>query len=128
VTAQSLPKNILVVDDDLGFMAMLCLKLTDAGFVTVPASVSEQALPLLKEMEISRVDLLIVNLAVPGTKDLIQLLRAENERLKIIAIDDPRAAPLTTAAIEGVIRKPSGVEQPSEREWLQVLERVLAVE
>ena len=106
---------------------MLCLKLTAAGFVSVPATVPERALPLLKEMQISRVDLLIVNLGVPGTSDLIKALRAANEHLKIITIDDPGATSLTTAAAESIIRKPSGAKPP-EREWLHIVETVLAVE
>jgi hypothetical protein len=73
---------------------MLCLKLTEAGFVAVASNGTRAGVcHWLKEIKIAPVDLLIVNLAVPGTTDLIQLLHAENERLKIIAIDDPRAVP-----------------------------------
>jgi hypothetical protein len=119
---------VLVLDDDLGFVAMLCLKLTETGFVSVPATVAERALPLLKETEIGRIDLLIVNFAVPGGVDLIEVLRADNERLKIIAINDLRASPPATVPIDGVILKPSGAEPASARTWLEIVEGVLAVD
>ena len=118
---------MLVVDDDLGFVAMLCLKLTEAGFVSLPATAAARALPLLQEMDVPRIDLLIVNFAVPGAVDLMETLGADSERLKIIAINDLRASSPAPVPVDGVISKPPGAEPASEQAWLQIVERVLSV-
>ena len=127
MTAQSAQKTVLVLDDDLGFVAMLCLQLTAAGFVSLPARAAGRALPLLTEMMIERVDLLIVNFAVPRGVDLIEVLRAHNARLKVIAINDLRASPPSIVPVDGVIRKPSAAEPASPWEWLPIVATVVAV-
>jgi CheY-like chemotaxis protein len=117
-TAQNaLVKTILVVDNDLGFIAYLCMTLTEAGYTAVPTINTNRAIPLLKELGISHVDVLVVNFDVPGSLELAERLHVA----KIIAIEQE----IPGVTIAATLRRPPQVSKAVEREWLQMLENVL---
>ena len=109
-------KTILVIDNDLGFMAYLCMTLTEAGYTAVPTINVNRAIPLLKVLSIRHVDVLVVNFDMPGSVELAKMLGS-----KIIAIE--REIPHVTIA--AMLRRPLQVSKLVEREWLQMLAKVL---
>ena len=58
-------KNILIVDNDLGFVFWLCQALDAAGYETLPAKGVPEAVALLDELEVW-VDVLMVRRTLPG--------------------------------------------------------------
>ena len=116
-------KTILVVDNDLGFMAYLCSTLTKAGYLALPATNTERAKQLLMELNISHVDVLVVNLDVAGGVDLAKSLRRKH--VKIIAIEGARRSEFQVVQIAAILRRSEGPSEVIEREWLQSLRKVL---
>jgi len=95
-------KNILIVDDDLGFVFWLCHVLDAAGYETVPATSMPEALAALAELDLW-VDLLIIRRALPGADAFAAELRSSQQgRLKAIAvIDENEAQNQSIAAWDG---------------------------
>jgi DNA-binding response OmpR family regulator len=114
--------TILVVDDDLGFLAYLCMTLTEAGYTAVPAPAAERAIPTLRELDLGQVDLLVVNLRLTGAASLAEVLRSR--RVKIIGIEDPRVTGIKPGPADGILRRPLPFGQ-AESEWLRTVRRVL---
>lgn len=82
---QESPSAILIVDDDLGFAVWLGHTLAASGYITVPATSTQQAKQLIEELRIA-IRLVIVNLEVPGIADLVDTLQRRDPSLKTIAI------------------------------------------
>jgi CheY-like chemotaxis protein len=119
-------KTILVVDSDLGFVAFLSKSLSEAGYAALPATTSQTALPLLKELENPKVDLLMVNFAIPSTADLARTLKGRNQSLKIAAIEDPRRSAISNIPVDASLRRPSPEELAAGDQWLSSVKELLA--
>lgn len=115
--------TILVVDDDLGFLAYFCMTLTEAGYTAVPVTTAARTVPLLQELGLAQVDLLIVNLGLPGVAELVEALMSRH--VKVIAIEDPRVTRTKPVPVDGILRRPLPSGQTAESEWLRMVRRVL---
>ena len=104
-------KSVLVVDNDLGFMAYLCMTLTKYGYTAVPTSNAARAMLLLKELDVPHVDVLVVNFDVPGSLELAKALGS-----KVIAIERPSEG----VTIAATLQRPLRVSKKIEREWLRI--------
>ena len=81
-------KNILIVDNDLGFVFWLCHVLDAAGYETVPARGVREAMAALEELDLW-VDLLMVRGNLPGADGFATELRSSQKgQLKTIALID----------------------------------------
>ena len=114
------PPGILIVDDDLGFVVWLGLTLGASGFVTVPANNGTQAKQVIEELRV-KVDLAIVNLALPGVSDLTSNLRRRNSAVKVIAIQGAAAGPSLTIKLDGSHSR-------AKAGWATLVRRVLGIE
>lgn len=110
------PAIILIIDDELGFVAWLGVTLAANGYATLPATSLSAAKQLLEELN-AIPDLVVVNLELGGMIELIETLRRANLVLKVIAIEDttPPARPIEV----------DGMHSRSEADWLLTVERVL---
>jgi len=91
-------KNILIVDDDVGFVFWLCQLLDGAGYETVPATGIPEAAGALAELNVW-VDLLMVRRVLPGADAFAAELRfSQRGRLKAIALIDRDEAPSQSIA------------------------------
>jgi DNA-binding NtrC family response regulator len=81
-------QTILIVDQDLGFVMWLGNILALQGYLTLPSTTASQALKVIAELGIATLDLLIVNPALPGTSDLVDILRSDHVALKVILMED----------------------------------------
>jgi len=110
------PAIILIIDDELGFVAWLGVTLAANGYATLPATSLSAAKQLLEELS-AIPDLVVMNVELGGTMELIEALRRANVALKVIAIEDttPPARPIEV----------DGMHSRSEADWLMTVERVL---
>jgi DNA-binding NtrC family response regulator len=115
--------TILVIDNDLGFMAYFCMTLTEAGYTAVPVLTAERAIPLLQEMGLSHVDLLIVNLELPEVVGFVESMRSRH--VKVIAIENPGISRIKPIPVDAVLRRPLPYAQTEESVWLRMVRRVL---
>ena len=99
-------KLILIVDDDLGFILWLGHMLAAHGYPTVPATNGVEALRLVAELGIQTVDLVIANLMLPGTSELVATLRSRQGSVVVLTLAESsnRAVPVNI--------------QDAETEWL----------
>jgi DNA-binding response OmpR family regulator len=84
-----LVKNILIVDNDLGFVFWLCQILGAEGYETVPAEGIAEAHAVLTQLRIW-VDVVIVRRTLPGADAFADELRSSQRGLlKAIALFNP---------------------------------------
>jgi DNA-binding NtrC family response regulator len=81
-------QTILIVDQDLGFIMWLGQTLALQGHLTLPSTTASEALRVIAKLGIATVDLLIVNPALSGTSDLVDILRGRHVALKVILMED----------------------------------------
>ncbi len=79
------PPTILRVVDDLGFVVWLGQTLASNGYPTVPAASGQHAKRVVEELGI-KICLVIMNLALPGVADFIQMLQQRDPSIKVIAL------------------------------------------
>src|SRR5438128_11313655 len=115
-----MPQTILVLDSDLGFLARLCLTLTHAGYLAVPSTASDRAVPILKEVNAPEVNLLIVNLNLPSTSSLARNLSERNALLKITAIQQGHLSSFTALRISPRLRNPCSADLVQHRHRLRL--------
>jgi len=118
-------KTILIVDNDLGFVAFLSKSLTRAGYVALPAMTSQSAIPLLEELANPKVDLLVVNLGLPSTAHLATTLQERNPSQRIISVEDPILRAITNIPVDASLPKLSPAELEGEEHWLVTVSQVL---
>jgi CheY-like chemotaxis protein len=80
-------QTILIVDDDLGFVMWLGHTLVSAGYLTVPLTSAQESLRIIAELDLTMIDLAIVNPAMPEVYHLIDTLRSRQEYLQVIAME-----------------------------------------
>lgn len=110
------PAIVLILDDELGFVAWLGVTLAANGYATLPATSLSTAKQVLEELR-AVPDLVVMNLELAGMIELLEALRRANRALKVIAIEDttPPARPIEV----------DGIHSRSEADWLTTVERVL---
>jgi DNA-binding response OmpR family regulator len=118
-----LVKTILVLDTDLGFVAYLCSTLTKAGYRALPATTADRAERLLKELNVSHVDALVVNLKMAGGVKLGRMLSRKGA--KLIAIEGTGRSEFQAFQIAATLRRSEGPSASVEREWLRHMREVL---
>ena len=101
--------TVWIVDNDLGFVWWLGEVFTEAGCRTLPALSCEQALALIKSLNV-RIDLLVVNPQLPGVVKMLQLLSRAHPNLKIVAIGN------ASVAIPAALRPQASLVRPSPSE------------
>lgn len=108
---------ILIVDDDFGFIVWLGHTLAASGYITVPATSTQAAKQLIDELRIA-ICLVIVNLEVPGTADLVDTLQRRDPSVKTIAIGvtGPGTAPSINI---------DAAHSRSQSDWLATVRQVL---
>jgi DNA-binding NtrC family response regulator len=124
VSQSPAPKTVWIVDDDLGFVWWLGEIFTEAGCRALPALSCEQAVSLLKKLNVA-MDLLVVNPQLPGVSGMLQNLTRAKGTFKIVAIGT--TSPALTAAInpQAILERPSGFDSISRPDWLKKVRKLL---
>ena len=79
-------KNVLIVDNDLGFIFWLGAALVGAGYRPWPACSPSDAISVANRKPLSRLHLLVVNASLPGVSKLIAHLRRTQAHLRVSAL------------------------------------------
>jgi hypothetical protein len=82
-------KNILIVDNDPGFMFWLGAVLVGAGYQPWPACSPSDAISVVNHKPLAPLHLLIVNASLPGVSKLIAHCRRTQPHLGVIALGPP---------------------------------------
>jgi DNA-binding response OmpR family regulator len=118
-------KTVLIVDFNLGFVFWLGQLLQSAGFAAFPARSVSDAGVVLVEFALA-VDILILNLSLPGAADLIARLRDHQEHLKVIAITKGGLAIEPRVHADASCAEPRLIDEAARSEWITAVQRILA--
>lgn len=116
-------KNILIVENDLGFIFWLGGALVAGAYQPWPACSVSDATELIEKAGV-RIDLLIVDPSLPSVSKLIAFLRRSQADLKVIALGAEGKTKL--AGINAWHRKPGPTQEPAKQqeEWLETVKDV----
>jgi DNA-binding response OmpR family regulator len=112
-------KNILIVENDLGFIFWLGGALMAADYQPWPACGVSEANALAGK---TAIDLLIVNPSLPGVSKLIAVLRRSQAKLKVIALG--AEGEIKLSGIDAWRCKPGPAEKSAKQEWLKAVKNV----
>jgi hypothetical protein len=117
-------RNVLIVDDDVGFVCWLggALINADADYQPWPACSVHDAISLVGRKPMVPLDLLIVNPNLPEASYLIALYRGHQPNLKVMALGSYEEAPI--AGIRAWHDRPKPGDRSARKEWVQEIERV----
>src|SRR5262245_19265965 len=115
---------ILILDDDLGFAMWLGRILNDAGMQSFPASRSNEALVFLHTVNLPRIDLLIANFELAGSREVVEALATQSGKLRLIGIGDKGSA--GRRKIGARLHRPKGSTNPSADPYVEIVRGVLA--
>ena len=120
------PTTVWIVDDDLGFVWWLGEIFTEAGCRALPALSCEQAVSLMKQLDVG-IDLLVLNPQLPGVIRMLQMLRGADANFKVVAIG--KTPPVLATAIhpQANLERPSSSDSISRLEWLTKVRKLLKV-
>ena len=119
-------KNVLIVDDNVGFLFWLGEVLAGANYQPWPASSSADAGKILKSRRLARLDLLVVNPSLRGVSSFIARLRRTRPTLKVLAVD-----PLNDKQLRGVNAwhaRPNRADVSARQEWLREVGRIFSTQ
>jgi hypothetical protein len=119
-------KNILIVDNDLGFVFWLGQALDAVGYDTLPAKGVTEAVALLAELKVE-VDVLILRSALRGAEEFAADLRYnQNGHLKTIALtEENEGRPTSMLGWDGWQVKPRLPEANARKIFLSLVHEVL---
>jgi DNA-binding NtrC family response regulator len=124
VTPSPAATTVWIVDNDLGFVWWLGEIFTEAGCRTLPALSCEQALTLIKSLNVG-VDLLVVDPQLPGVMKMLQSLSRAHPKLKIVTIGKASAALPAALRPQASLERPSASDSISRSEWLTKVRKLL---
>jgi DNA-binding NtrC family response regulator len=126
VTQPPAPTTVWIVDDDLGFVWWLGEIFTEAGCRALPALSCEQAVSLMKKLDVG-IDLLVLNPQLPGVVKMLQALRDAHPNFKVVAIGKISPALATAIHPQANLERPNSSDSISRLEWLTKVRKLLKV-
>jgi hypothetical protein len=116
-------KNILIVENDLGFIFWLGGALVAADYQPWPACGVSDAIDLVGQAAVP-IDLVIVNPTLPAVSELVDVLRRSQPDLKVMALGAQGRTKLP--GFDAWHGKPGPAQEPAkqEQEWLAAVKDV----
>lgn len=124
MTEPPAPTTVWIVDDDLGFVWWLGEIFTEAGCRALPAMSCEQAVSLLKKLNVG-IDLLVLNPQLPGVIRMLKILSSAYANFKIVVIGKVSPALTTVIRPQANLERPSSSDSISRPEWLKKIRKLL---
>jgi DNA-binding response OmpR family regulator len=119
-------KNVLIVDDNVGFLFWLGEILAGANYQPWPACSAADASKMLRTRHLAQLDLLVVNPSLRGATAFIARLRRNRPTLKVLAVD-----PLNDTQVRGVNAwhaRPNRADVTARQQWLREVERIFSTQ
>jgi hypothetical protein len=117
------PPIVWIVDDDLGFVWWLGEIFTEAGCRVLPAHTCEQAVSLIKKLDLG-IDVLVLNPRLPGVFGMLQVLYRVDPEFRIVVIGTTSHG-VTANHPHPTLERPSGSDSISRSEWLKKVRKLL---
>lgn len=118
--------NILILDDDLGFVFWLGHALASAEFRPMPAPSVAEAKKLLGKY-LAGLDILIVNPELKGALQFARELRKQQSELRLIAaLDYPPSSMAAPPDFDAARNKPAERDAADEAAWQHLVRRVFS--
>ncbi len=118
-------KTVLIVDSDLGFVFWLGKALDAHSYTALPAKSVPDAALLIMQLNLT-VDVLVIDVALPGAPDFITALHRSQKDVRVISTQDGDAKPFNIPGIHAVQLKPSAFGASARDEWVNRVDSVLA--
>jgi hypothetical protein len=113
-------KNILIVDNDLGFVCWLSSVLIKGDYQPWPSCSVSDAISVMGPKP-DELDLVIVNPSLRGASSLIAQYRRWKVNLKVLALGHRGETRLTSDAWR---EKPVAIDRSSKKRWLRAVDRL----
>ena len=114
-------KNVLIVDDDLGFVCWLTSVLVRGEYQPWPSCSVSDAITLMGEKP-NALDLVIVNPSLRGASFLISRYRQRQTNLKVLALGS-RGRTMFPGATSWR-QKPTAGDVETRQKWLRAVDRL----
>jgi hypothetical protein len=111
-------KNVLIIDNDLGFVFWLGDVLVRAGYQPWPARSSSEATSLAERRPLRRLDLLIVKASLPGVSGLIAQFRRTYQHIKVMAVGPQNG---TLPGVNAWHPLPGPSDDSATQEWVRAI-------
>lgn len=115
--------TVWIVDEDLGFVWWLGDLFTEAGCRALPALSCEQAISLMKNLNLG-IDLLVVNPQLPDVMTMLQFLGRMHRNFKLVVIGKPFKF-VARIRPHANLERPSSSDLISRPEWLKKVRKLL---
>jgi DNA-binding response OmpR family regulator len=115
---------ILLIDRDLGLLFWLGRVLDHAGYSAFPARSVPDAVALLDDLHLT-IGMLILDCSLPGTEDLIHVLRQSTRLLKVVCLSG-QGNHKCSAGIDAFCPKPVRWDDRSQAEWVRAVREAMA--
>jgi FixJ family two-component response regulator len=116
--------TILIVDEDVGLVWWLGELFHEAGYQSIPALSSKQALALVRG-DHKGVDLLVIDPRLWGASRLIKTLSRARPP-KLVFTQGPGEVTIPAVRPVAVLERPDGWGPISRAEWRQTVQRILS--
>lgn len=117
-------KTVLIVDRDLGYVFWLGAALDAAGYTALPAKGAPEAALLIIQLDL-QIDVLIIDLTLPGAKELTTGLYRTRPSLKVVASVSEPIEPSSAKSVDGALPKPSILDDSAKFQWIRSIRGVL---
>ena len=117
-------KTVLIVDGDLGFAFWLGHLLDAAGYLAMPAKSIPDAAKLVVQLNLA-VDVLVINLAVPGSVDFIAASQRSNSDLRVVGVLNDSVEVANIPRVHTIHFKGTVLDEQAKVDWLQCVRGVL---
>jgi len=119
-------KTVLVVDQDLGFVFWVGRALDAMHYFAVPAKSVLDAALLIMQLDLKKVDLLMINLELTGGYDFISAMHRLLPDIRVIGIADDPLKPVNMIGVDAVRPRPDVADEAVRMEWMGWIENLMA--
>lgn len=117
--------TVLIVDYDLGFVFWLGHMLDNLGNSALPAKTVPDAALLIMQLNL-KVDVLLINLALPGAVDLIAAVHRSHTEAKVVGIFEGQVPMTVLPGVCATHPKPVTIDAFAKAGWIDCIEDVVA--
>ena len=116
--------TVLIVDSDFGFSFWLAEIFSELGCHPLPALDCQKAVSLATGLDL-KVDVMVVNPAMPGISKMMQSLRRLYPSVKVVAVVGAKVDAVRNIEAAAMLKRPAGLIPISRQEWVRRIRQVL---
>jgi len=124
VGGHPLATTVLIVDHDLGFVFWLGHALDGLGYSALPAKTIADAALLIMQLDL-KVDVLLINVSLPGAAEFAAAVHRNQPQVKVIGILETHTRATTMPGVSIAHYKPATTDHLAKAEWIECIEGVL---